>query len=65
MNKHLHTLMRKEMTRKEFLATMGFGVASLFGFSTVVELLSGKSRFSASSTNSRGYGNSAYGGNKE
>jgi hypothetical protein len=31
--------MQKEMSRKEFLATAGFGVASLFGMGTLLRLL--------------------------
>ena len=51
--------MQKEMTRKEFLATMGFGVASIFGLSTVIKMLSSKQSGQRSSL---GYGSSSYGG---
>lgn len=51
--------MQKEMTRKEFLATMGFGVASIFGLSTVIKMLSSKS---SGHNSSMGYGSSNYGG---
>jgi hypothetical protein len=66
MAKPLTLLMEKEMTRKEFLATLGFGVASILGFSTLIHLLTGKS-FGPSRQvhNSYGYGSSAYGGGKE
>lgn len=50
--------MQKEMTRKEFLATMGFGLASVLGFSSIIGLLSGKSYKHVNS----GYGSSLYGG---
>ena len=59
VQKQIATLMQKEVTRKEFLTTMGFGVASVFGFSTVVKLLSGKSL--GSSRSSMGYGSNPYG----
>ncbi len=63
MNKHLDVLMHKEMTRQEFLATLGFGVAALFGLSSVVKLMTGKSHGgNRLGSVSRGYGNSAYGG---
>lgn len=59
----LNNLMQKEMTRKEFLTTMGFGVASVLGFSSVLKMLFGKGEqhFHASSS-SMGYGSSVYGG---
>jgi hypothetical protein len=59
VQKQLSTLMQKEMTRKEFLATMGVGVASIFGLSTVIKMLSSKP---ASNRSSLGYGSSSYGG---
>jgi hypothetical protein len=57
MNKQIHSLMQKEMTRKEFLATVGFGVASIFGFASVLKMLTGRQE-----EGDKGYGNSAYGG---
>jgi hypothetical protein len=62
MTKHLDTLMQREVTRKEFLATVGFGVASIFGFSTLIHLLTGKS-FGVHHSG-MGYGSSSYGGAK-
>jgi len=56
----LHELMQKEMSRKEFLATIGFGVASIFGLSTILHML-GKGPKQAD----HGYGASSYGGNKK
>jgi hypothetical protein len=38
----LSDLMQKDMTRKEFLATMGFGVATIFGFATILRLITGR-----------------------
>lgn len=58
--KQLEDVMNKEVTRKEFLATLGFGVASILGFSGIVKFLFGKG-----STNQRsalGYGSGSYGG---
>jgi hypothetical protein len=60
MNNHVNHIMNKEVTRKEFLGMSGLAVASIFGFGTIVKLLTGKSlpgkHFSS------GYGSSAYGG---
>jgi hypothetical protein len=52
-------VLHKDMTRKEFLATLGFGIASLFGFATVIRFLLGKQH--GGSVN-MGYGSSTYGG---
>lgn len=65
MNKQLQSLMQKEVTRREFLATMGFGLASLMGFSSIIKLLTGKSGPAHLSKSSMGYGSSSYGGNRE
>ena len=46
------------MTRQEFLLTLGLGVASIFGFSTIIRLLTGHS---LDRHISRGYGSSRYG----
>lgn len=54
--------MQKEMTRKEFMATMGVGLASVMGFSTIIRLLTGKSLGSSSAVRTGdGYGSSPYG----
>ncbi|HLZ14587.1 MAG TPA: hypothetical protein VKQ34_01195 [Candidatus Saccharimonadales bacterium] len=58
MSTQLQTLLHKEMTRKEFLATLGLGVAAVLGLGTVLRLLTGKS---LSNHIPRGYGSSAYG----
>jgi hypothetical protein len=34
--------MHKEITRKEFVATLAFGMASILGVSTITHLLTGK-----------------------
>jgi len=63
MNK-LNHLMQKEMTRKEFLATVGFGVATLFGLSALIKLLTGKENPLQQNGKSLGYGGGAYGGER-
>ena len=61
----LEDIMHKEMSRKEFLATLGFGIASLFGFSTVLRFLFGKGQQAHNGRiANQGYGSSTYGGDK-
>jgi hypothetical protein len=62
MQKQIATIMEKEVTRKEFLAALGFGVASILGFSSILKLLTGKGL--GGQHVSDGYGSSAYGGKK-
>jgi hypothetical protein len=57
MDKPLQTLLQKEMTRKEFLGTIGLAAASILGFSSVVRLLNNKHQSSSQS----GYGARTYG----
>lgn len=64
MNKQLAVLTQKEVTRKEFLTTVGFGVVSIMGFGSIVKLLTGKSSVLKHGGMSAGYGSSAYGGSK-
>ena len=59
MNKPIDELLQKEMDRKEFLSVVGFGLASLVGLSSVLELL-GKTKPNTKESSS-GYGMSAYG----
>lgn len=59
----LNNLMQKEMSRKEFLATMGLGVASILGFSTILKLLFNKGEHHQSAN--FGYGSNVYGGKKQ
>ena len=59
----INELMQKEMTRKEFLTTMGFGVAAVFGMSSILGMLTGKSN--PFQRNSMGYGSGAYGGKRD
>jgi hypothetical protein len=66
MTKPIDTLMQREMSRQEFLVTMGFGLASVMGFSGLIRLLTGKSLSTQLHGRSAlGYGSSAYGGGKE
>lgn len=62
MQKQINSIMQKEMTRKEFLATVGFGVATLFGAGAVIRLLTGKQ---LGQQPSMAYGSSVYGGGKK
>jgi hypothetical protein len=63
MNKSLAALMQKEVTRKEFLATLGLGIATILGFGSLIRFLSGNHPGTASSIPT-GYGSSVYGGHK-
>lgn len=70
MNKQIDALVQKEMSRKEFLATVGFGLASVMGVGSVIKLLNGGNSPLAASNNKsiaggHGYGSSAYGGNND
>lgn len=59
--KQLQGLMQKEMSRKEFLATIGLGIVTVMGFSTLVNTLMGKNNQQQTNV---GYGSSPYGGTK-
>lgn len=61
INTQLQDLLQKEMSRKEFLTTLGFGLLSLVGVSSLIKLLSGKQ---TERSGGMGYGGSVYGGNK-
>jgi hypothetical protein len=61
MNAHVATLMDREVSRKEFLGMSGLAIASIFGFSGVIKLLTGKSLLGSQHMNN-GYGSSSYGG---
>ena len=63
MNTQVSALMDKEVSRKEFLGMSGLALASVFGFGTIVKMLTGKSLTGNHHvTSSLGYGASAYGG---
>jgi Trp operon repressor len=60
-------IMHKEMTRKEFLATLGFGIATIAGFSTILRMLGKNNPWQHDSQSSQqlGYGGGAYGGTRK
>lgn len=65
VQKQVSDLLQREMTRKEFMATLGFGAATLMGFGSIVRLLTGTHTTSATpqhGTTATGYGASVYGG---
>ena len=60
----LHQLLELEVSRKEFLATLGFGALSIVGLSTIIKFLTGHSGSAVSTKpvgRTRGYGSSSYG----
>lgn len=60
MTKPIDAIMQKDMSRKDFIVTLGFGVVSILGLSTIIQLLTGKS-YSGSKVSHSGYGASRYG----
>jgi hypothetical protein len=60
MHKQLDVLMQREMTRKEFVATLGFGAATLFGFGSIIKFLKPAPQVAHAKT-SNGYGSRSYG----
>jgi Trp operon repressor len=63
--KKINELLHKEMTRKEFLATLGFGVATLLGFSSALKLITGRENpLEQQSNTPLSYGGGTYGGRK-
>jgi hypothetical protein len=60
----INELMQKDMTRREFLAAAGLGLASIFGFAAILRILTGKSLGSSRQNSTYGYGGGAYGGPK-
>lgn len=64
MNKNVQQIMQKEMSRKEFLSTFGFGVASLFGLGTLLRLMGHHPVQLQVNNPSLGYGSSVYGGKR-
>lgn len=64
--KHVQKILQKEMTRKEFFATLGFGLATVAGFSSLLNML-GKTnnpwqQAASSNTKMPSYGGGPYGG---
>lgn len=60
MNKNIEALTQKEMTRKEFLMTVGFGILSIAGLSSLVKIFLGHHPLTGQISN--GYGSNPYGG---
>jgi hypothetical protein len=54
-------LLQKEMTRKQFLRSMGLGVLAICGFSALMRALSGPAS-SSQLSGDFGYGDGNYGG---
>jgi hypothetical protein len=61
----LNPLMQKEMTRQEFMLTLGLATASVFGIGRIIELLTGHSLNKNISSHSVGYSSGDYGGKTE
>ena len=59
----LHELLDRQVSRKEFLATVGLGFVSLIGLSSIYRFLTGHGHGgnAAASKTSGGYGSSPYG----
>jgi 3-dehydroquinate dehydratase len=58
-SQHLENILKREMTRKEFMVVATLAVGSIFGMSSIIKLLTGKSLASSSSINDplhRNYG---------
>ncbi len=60
----IEDVLHKDMTRQEFLATLGFGIASIFGIGTIIKFFLGKRNPNVSGRVDMGYGSSIYGGKK-
>ena len=62
MNQQFKELLQKEMTRTEFLAVLGLGLASVFGLSSILRMLNVSSASKSSGHSSPlGYGSGGYG----
>ena len=58
----LHRLLKQEVNRREFLVSLGLGLLSLLGLSSILHFLTGKSTsHHATSNNSLGYTQRDYG----
>jgi Trp operon repressor len=66
LHSNIEPLLQKEMSRREFLLTLGLGIASIFGFSTIIHMLTGKSFESRINQHfEKGYSSSSYGSGEE
>jgi hypothetical protein len=63
-NPHLQNLLKKEVSRKEFLGILGLATISILGFSHILNLLTGKSLANHKSFQ-EGYGSAVYSGKKD
>ena len=55
-------LLQRDVNRKEFIATVGIGVVSIMGFSSIIHFLTGHKSGRSAASASRGYGSGPYGG---
>ena len=62
VQKQIDGILQKEMSRQEFLTLVGAGILSLVGISSLLQMMSHKTKQQSPSL---GYGTSVYGGNKE
>ncbi len=58
MQKIVNDLLSKEMSRKEFLSTVGVGLISVLGFSSLVKMLGNSKSYKQQTS---GYGSTSYG----
>lgn len=61
---NLNQLMQKEMTRKQFLVTIGIAIIAIFGFGNILKLL-GKDLSNHSLVEPAGAISPSYGGSKK
>jgi hypothetical protein len=61
LKQQLDTVLKKKVSRKEFLKHTGLGVVALSGVGTALRMLSSESH----DTQTGGYGSAAYGGTRE
>ncbi len=61
MKNGLTDILQTEMSRKEFLTTLGYGAASLVGLAGVLRMLGHKGLIAHKTSSSQGYGGSSYG----
>lgn len=60
-NTPLSRVLELEVSRKEFLVMLGGSLVSVLGFSSIIQLLSGKRLGRNDLTSSRGYNSGKYG----
>jgi hypothetical protein len=57
----LSDLLNKQVTRSEFLKSLGVGIAAIVGLGRLIQLLGGNPQQRATGKQSKGYGLSGYG----